>query len=109
MLSSVDVSSLGHVGPTTTDLVSRQITPSGDTTYTLSEIVSALTFNNHQPLVGHDYLFNELVADKQVECDNMTLSSVLWPFQVQGPLQSGSLVPSSLLKWTSSCPAEGIM
>ncbi|ORX36642.1 hypothetical protein BD324DRAFT_626649 [Kockovaella imperatae] len=84
-----------HSAFPTADLLSNaDISPSPDTTYTLAEILDALKFKSHQPIV---------------ECDNMTLSSVLWPLQIQDTFQGGFVVPSFLLERKSSCPVEGII
>jgi len=80
--------------PTAKLLADADITPSADTTYSLSELAAALAFDDHKPIVT---------------CDNMTLFSVSWPLHVTGTFQSGSFSASSDLKRTSQCPAEGII
>nr|XP_019046330.1 hypothetical protein I302_05074 [Kwoniella bestiolae CBS 10118]OCF25260.1 hypothetical protein I302_05074 [Kwoniella bestiolae CBS 10118] len=70
------------------------ITPSDDTTYSLRELTNALSTGSYKPIV---------------QCDNSTLSSVLWPLNVRGPFQSGSFEAASSFDRKSNCPSEGII
>ncbi|WWC89319.1 uncharacterized protein L201_004240 [Kwoniella dendrophila CBS 6074] len=84
-----------HKTFTTAQLLSdADITPSDDTTYSLRELTEALSTGNYKPIV---------------ECDNSTLSSILWPLNVKGKFDSGSFGAASAFDRTSNCPSEGII
>ncbi|EIW70657.1 hypothetical protein TREMEDRAFT_68158 [Tremella mesenterica DSM 1558] len=72
----------------------EEITPSADTTYSLFELVAALTFNDFKPVVT---------------CVNYTLSTILWPLNVGGKFQENNFIPSSKFSLQSTCPPEGII
>ncbi|RXK36427.1 hypothetical protein M231_06330 [Tremella mesenterica] len=80
--------------PTAKLLSDADITPSADTTYSLSELIAALTFNDYKPMVT---------------CVNHTLSTILWPLNVGGKFQENNFIPSSKFSLQSTCPSEGII
>ncbi|WVQ67660.1 uncharacterized protein L199_005863 [Kwoniella botswanensis] len=80
---------------TTAQLLSdADITPSDDTTYSLRELTEALSTGDYKPIV---------------QCDNSTLSSVLWPLNVRGKFDSGAFEAASSFERKSNCPSEGIV
>ncbi|WVR07073.1 hypothetical protein IAU60_004112 [Kwoniella sp. DSM 27419] len=75
-------------------LAEADITPSSDTTYSLHELTGALTTGDHKPVVT---------------CDNVTISSVLWPIYVRGKFDSGAFEAAQDYRAESNCPSEGIV
>ncbi|WRT66377.1 uncharacterized protein IL334_003332 [Kwoniella shivajii] len=80
---------------TTAQLLSEaNITPSEDVTHSLNELTRAISTGDHRPIV---------------QCDNATLSSILWPIHVRGRFDSGSFEASTSFQRESNCPLEGII
>ncbi|KAK8864410.1 hypothetical protein IAR55_001658 [Kwoniella newhampshirensis] len=75
-------------------LAEADITPSDDTTYSLSELSNALATGEYRPIVT---------------CDNSTLSSVLWPLYIRGAFHAGTFEASTTYRHPSNCPSEGIL
>ncbi|KAJ9102531.1 hypothetical protein QFC21_002932 [Naganishia friedmannii] len=81
--------------PTYQLLADSNITPSQDTTYSLDEVIAALSVSGFNP---------------SLTCSNETLTAVHWPINSIGPFQDTTFAPSDFDGSSrSNCPSDGIV
>lgn len=81
--------------PTYQLLADSNITPSEDTTYSLDEVIAALSVSGFNPYLT---------------CSNETLTAVHWPINSIGPFQDTTFAPSQFDGSSrSNCPSDGIV